>query len=285
MRAPLLAFAIVVVIVLLAALQAVASIALRDEALAGAWPRFVPSSTAARLDGIPQSVPLPPALALVLAREALAHGDRGAAAAFARRLGPSRDLAALQGDIADARGDTAGAVRAYLAAGDRDGIERHVSDLVAAGRVTDAVALQRALVARLASERAQADALAEASFELGGVEELGAYRLLVGSVPRRDAETRALEAYRRAVALAPLEERYLIAFGNQELNVDDISAAERAFERARDVDPTSAEPLAGLGDAAFSRDDPARARAYLAQARARNAASDAVRNLARELGE
>lgn len=92
------------------------------------------------------------------------------------------------------------------------------------------------------------------------------------------------DAYAHALALAPLEERYLLAFGNQQLNLADLPAAERTFERARDVDPTSAEPLAGLGDVAFRQGDAAGARSYLARARALDPGSAAVRTLALKLG-
>ena len=286
MRVPIaIALALALVVVVLGAMQALSSIALRDDARSWAWPHAVPPSVAARVDRLDPARALPETLRLVLAREALARGDDVDAEAHVARLSPSRDRLALVGELADARGDATAAVRAYLDAGDLSGVERHVATLVAGGRVADALALQRAVVTRLSDERGQADTLAEAYFQLGRIEETQAYALAVGADARHRHEMLAGGAYGRAVALAPLEERYLIAFGNQQLNLDDIAGAERAFERAHDVDPTSAEPLAGLGDAAFSRDDATAARTYLARARALDPASDAVRNLARELGD
>ncbi len=281
----MLAIALVVAIAApLAAIQALASIALRGDAR-GAWPRLVSPGVATQVDRLGPAVPMPPALRLVLAREAFARGDVALAALDGERLPASRDRLALEGDVADARGDAAGAVRAFLAAGDLSGVEHHVDGLLAVHREPDALALQRAVVARLLDSPGQADALALAYFDLGRVEEAQAYRLLVGSNERRAHENRAADAYAQAVARAPFEERYLIAYANQQLNIDDIPAAERAFERARDADPTSAEPLAGLGDAAFSRGDVASARGYLARARALDPESDAVHRLARELDD
>ncbi len=282
------AVAIVLVVALavpLAAIQALASIALRGDARSGAWPHLVSQDLAARVDRLGPAVTVPSALRLVLARKAFARGDIALAERDGESLPPSRDRLALEGDVADARGDATGAVRAFLDAGDLSGVERHVDELLAVHREPEALALQRAVVARLRDSPGQADALALAYFDLGRVEEAQAYRLLVGSDERRQHEDRAADAYAQAVARAPFEERYLIAYANQQLNIDDLLAAERAFERARDADPTSAEPLAGLGDAAFSRGDIAAARAYLARARALDPESDAVHNLARELDD
>ena len=199
-------------------------------------------------------------------------------------LPASRDRLVLEGGIAEARGDSNAAVRAYLQADDLSGLEHHIDELVTAGRVVEAVALERVLIARLAADRTQVDALAQAYFDLGRSEETRAYQIPVGQSERHAHEVAAGDAYAHALALAPLEERYLLAFGNQQLNLADLPAAERTFERARDVDPTSAEPLAGLGDVAFRQGDAAGARSYLARARALDPGSAAVRTLALKLG-
>jgi Flp pilus assembly protein TadD len=78
--------------------------------------------------------------------------------------------------------------------------------------------------------------------------------------------------------------RYLVVFGNEQLNLGQLDEAQRTFARAHDIDPTSAEPLAGLADAALRRGDVAAARAYLRQGRALDPASDAVRRVAARLG-
>lgn len=245
--------------------------------------RYVPAAVGARVDRLDPHVPLPPALRLVLARHALARDDLEYAARAAAGLGPSRDRLALEAEIAERRGDRAAAVRAYLAAGDLAGVEAAVARLEAAGHVTGARALQEEVVSRLSGDRTQSDALAQAYYGLGRIEETSAYALRPRSAERRAAETRALDAYDRASRLAPLSVRYLIAVGNQRLNLGDIPAARRTFERARDADPTSAEPLTGLGDVALRTGARAQARALLARARALDPQSEAVRRLATEL--
>jgi uncharacterized protein HemY len=54
--------------------------------------------------------------------------------------------------------------------------------------------------------------------------------------------------------------------------------------RARDADPTSADPFAGLGELAHRRGDERAARSYLERARSLDAHDEAVLRLARELG-
>jgi tetratricopeptide (TPR) repeat protein len=152
------------------------------------------------------------------------------------------------------------------------------------GSFDAALALQHAAVARLQTDPTQADALARAYFDLGRLEETEAYRSWVGSAARNRHEALAGEAYARAVALAPLEERYAIGYGNQLLNLARLGDAASAFARARDADPTSPEPLVGLGEVAHRRGDDRSARADLERARSLDAGDPAVLRLAHELG-
>lgn len=275
---PVLALAVV-----LGAVQFASSVALRDRAQRGAWTWLVPERVAAAIDRLNPAFPIPPALRLVLARKALAAHDLAFAAQEAAKLPFTRDRLALQAGLAAARGDTAGAVRGYLEAGDLAGLEAQVAEQQARGRIPAALVLQHATIARLREDRTQPDLLAEAYFRLGRLEESQAWQLALRSAERRRHEVRAADAYALAVTLAPFDIKYLIGYGNQQLNLGDLSAAERAFGRARAVDPTSVEPLTGLGDAAYRRGDRARARDFLARARAIDAHADAVRRLAGEL--
>jgi Flp pilus assembly protein TadD len=221
---------------------------------------------------------------LVLAQRAIDERDPARAEAELAKLPESRDRLALEGRLAQARGDAPAAVRAYLAADDLGDLERQVDELARSRNLGAALALQHATIVRLAADPTQADALAQAYFALGRLEETQAYALWVGSPERHAHEVAAGAAYARAVALAPLEERYLIAFANQLLNLDRLGEAERAFLRARDADPTSADPFAGLGELAHRRGDERTARAYLERARSLDAHDEAVLRLARELG-
>ena len=273
------------VVVAFAAIQIVSSIALRSAAQSASWPTFVSQALGAKIDALDPSVPVPPALRLVFARRALAAHDVARASAEGRRLGSSRDRYALVAGIAEAHGDTVGATNDYLAAGDVAGLDGLVERLAARGRFREALRLQRAIVARLSNDRTQQDALAAAAFSLGLLEERQAYALAVGAPERHAHELLARDAYALAAKLSPLSGRYLLALGNQQLNVFDIAGAVATFDLARSVDPTNAGPLLGLGDAAARRGERDVARRYLARARAIEPASAAAERLAREIGE
>jgi len=83
--------------------------------------------------------------------------------------------------------------------------------------------------------------------------------------------------------LAPLALDYFLAYGSQQVNLAQLDAAVRTFERARDADPTSAAPLAALGDVALRRGDVGAARGFLERARSLDPASDAVQRLAAQV--
>jgi tetratricopeptide (TPR) repeat protein len=280
MRVVLIGAGLVLALVL-GAVQVVSSLALRDAAQPGSWVRLVPPATAARVDALDPRLPLPAPLRLVLAREALASGDVALAERQIAALQPSGDRAELLGLIAERRGDGAAAVRDFLDAGDALDLERLIAREQRSGNVTAALRLEHATIERLRSDRAQTGALPDAYYRLGLLEQDSAYRL--PRAQRRPAEQRSLAAYEAAVALAPLAERYLIAAGNQELNLGDLDRAQRYFERARDVDPTSVDAVAGFGDLAYRRGRLDEARAYLATAQAMDAQAPAVRRLVDEL--
>jgi len=265
-------------------LQCLGSVAVRASAERGAWVGFVPPSIGRRVDALETALPLPEALRIVLARHALERGDLDLAARDIARVRSSRDRLALEGGLAEARHDPTAAIAAYLAAGDLAGVRDAVEARVRGGNIDGALALQGAVIVRLQGERTQADALAEAYFELGVLQQTQAYGFYVETPQRRASEVLALHAYLRAVALAPLSLRYLIALGNQQLNLGQLPAASRNFARAHEIDPTSAEPLAGLADAALRRGDTATARSYFTRARALAPSSSALLRLARRLG-
>lgn len=280
----LVAVTAVVLALALGVEQALAGIALRDDARRPAWVRYVPAGLAARVDHLDPALPLPPTLRLVLARRALAAGDDALAQAHVARLPASRDRAELSGTLAERRGDTQEAVRDFLDAGDLDGLEHRVESLAASGHGAEALTLQRAAIARAERDPAQAGNVPEAYYRLGLLEQNLAYAV-PDPVARSGAERQSLEDYRKAVDLAPLEERYLIAAGNEEINLGDLDAALPYFARALDSDPSSVDALTGFGDVAQRRGDTALAKTYLEQARRLNPAAPAVQRLARQLGE
>jgi tetratricopeptide (TPR) repeat protein len=266
----------------LGALQVVSSLALRDAARPGSWVALVPKAAAERVDGLDGRWPLPAALRLVLARQALAHGDVATAERQLALLPRSHDRAALAGALAERRGDTAGAVRAFLEAGDVGDVERHIGEIERSGDLAAALRLQHALIGGLVNDPMQAASLPDAYYHLGLLEQNRSYTLR--GAPARTAEMAALAAYQLAIAVAPFAQRYLVAAANQELNLGDLDRAQAYFQRAREADPTSVDAITGLGSLAHRRGREDEARADLAQARRMNPNAPAVQRLARELG-
>ena len=261
----------------LVALQITASSELRDYARPESLVALLPSGLGARVADLTGGRLVPPALALVLARRAVDAGDLELAQRRIAALPPTRDRASLAGRIAELRGDHAAALRNYLVAGDLAGLEREEQFVEQSGDIARAVSLQREIVSRLEQDPTQPDALAEAWWRLGLTEENDAYHHPIEA--RRPYGVRSLDAYEHAVALAPLSEKYLIAAGSQELNLDDSERARAYFERARDVDPTSAQAWVGLGEVALFHGDRAGAARFLARARKIDPSLPAVHRL------
>ncbi len=267
----------------LGTLQFFATIALRSRAQTGAWVTLLPAREATRIAEFAEGLPLPDSLRLAFAREALASGDLARAAAVAAPLRPGPEVSALRAALARARGDTHAAVADDLAAGDFTSLTTDLDTLVSRGELARALEVQRLAVTRLVARRTAPDALAEAEYHLGIYEEARAQTFAAASSERRAHGEAAAAAYARASALGPLDERYVLAAGNQALNLGAWTDAAMLFEQARALDPTSADPLAGLGDLALRRGDGARARVYLARARALDPRSVAVVRLALKL--
>jgi len=265
----------------LGAIQVLSTLALRDAAQSGSWVRLVPAEAAARVDALDPRFPVPIALRIVIARQALARGDLAVAVRQIDALPPSRDRAELNGMLSERRGDNAAAVRAFLEAGDVDAVERHVAAEQKAGNLSAALRLQREMIARLHADPTSSGALPEAYYQLGLLEQSYAYTLPIDD--RSQYQRQSLEAYESAVSLAPLAERYLIAAGNEELNLGDNERAELYFQRTREVAPTSAAAWAGSGDVAYRRGSIAQACADLAEARKLSPTMPAVRRLSAEL--
>jgi len=264
--------------------QFVAAVALRGDAVPGAWVRLVPEAVARRVERVDLRWPMPQALVEVLARRALDEGDLERAAAAISRLDSSGDKLALEGRLAAARGDSAAADAAYLAADDLEDVEAQVGILRGAARYEQALRLQYALVAHLGNDRTERDTLAQAYYLLGQLEEDAAYRFGLYTASRTMHEERAGEAYLHALEIAPEEERYLLAYANQLLNLERFADARTEFLKAREADVTRPEPLAGLGETAYRLGDRATALGYLARAQKIDPRNDAVVRLARELG-
>jgi hypothetical protein len=269
------------VVVALGAIQFTAATLLRGDAQPGSLLRTLPDGTTR--EALAGGRAPTPALRLLLARVAVAGAPPDVAQRYVEALPQGAERASLEGTLAEAGGDHAAATAAYLAAGDWAGLEREAQRIETRGDTAGAVVLRRVVVARLARDPTEPDALAEAWWKLGLAEQMDGYHHYpIDS--RRPWVQRAMADYEHAVTLAPLSERYLIAAGSQEINLADDAAARAYFERARDADPTSAQAWAGLAEVALRAHDTATARADLARARRLGPALPQVERLDEQLG-
>jgi Flp pilus assembly protein TadD len=76
-----------------------------------------------------------------------------------------------------------------------------------------------------------------------------------------------MENFQAGIQLAPLSEKIALAAANQAVLLGDLTRARKLFAHAADVDPASADAVAGLGVVAYQLGDPASARAFLIRAR------------------
>jgi tetratricopeptide (TPR) repeat protein len=147
------------------------------------------------------------------------------------------------GDAESILGRAQDAVSDYLAAHAVQRLASAVSGLAAARRYDEAIALERALAARLGNGMlAEAD-LATAYYTIGRLDEQAAAR---GTERRSEYRADAIRSYRRASQLAPFNEGYLLALGFAESEWGDRRAARAAFERVLDLHPHQSDAERGL---------------------------------------
>lgn len=183
----------------------------------------------------------------MLAGAAFEQGDAREAQAYAQHLPDSPARSELLGRIALANGDQTAASRYFIAANDVFSLRTAVTRL-ASHDLPAAYDLQVRLTQSLAHTATHPDALADAYWELG---RLATQRGYAHPPQRHEWFVQGLRDYERAVALAPTAERYLMAAGSQELNLDDPKTAVQYFQRVVNQNPASADAYAGLGVSAF----------------------------------
>lgn len=213
-----------------------------DLAQSPAVPAFVAPSIGFAL-GRPLAAMQAPVFARVAYARALLHrGATPAAAAIVMGLPDSTDAADLRGQIAELQGQPDRALAAYARAGDFERAQRLIDLRVAARQYAQAALLEGILVDRLQGA-GQAAVRARAFWRLGQIVQMQA-----AVDPARGArfEREALGWYERALALAPNEETYLLAAGEQALTIGDKTAALRYYLRALDAVPGSADARTGI---------------------------------------
>jgi O-antigen ligase/tetratricopeptide (TPR) repeat protein len=237
----------------------------------GSLPARLPPGLGTRVyDALERVAPLPFVEAM-LTGDALRRGDLDAAAAHAARMPASTLRNEDEARIALARGRHDEAVRRFLEAGDDAALQADVLQLMQTGRAQEAYALEDRMRRRLAAAKTRPNAVADSWWRLGRL----AVRL--GDVQQADDD------FARARALAPLNTKYLIDSGTLALQRRRGDVARALFARAAEIDPGSADAVAGMGLAAAERGDRADA-AKLAERAARlNARAPLVARLQRRL--
>lgn len=273
MRSPLLVGLGIALAFLLGAQQAISDVLARNGAQRMSLLLLLPSS-------VDDRYMLVPAQRLVAARRALAEGKAAQARRELAALPASPDRMALEAQLAEQEGDQRRALALYLAAGDLEGLNRVLARRQAQGDLRGALSLQLEIVRRLAASRTQSDALADAWWRLGQI-----YAALGYKEPSRGVLFRrqALEAYERALALAPFSQTYLLNAGYQAFDLGESARAGALFARAHDADPKSVNALVGLGRVALLRGDRASAGGYLAAAQAIDPSLPDVVRLAQQI--
>jgi tetratricopeptide (TPR) repeat protein len=228
-------------------------------ALAGDWPFALLERTG--LDRIP-------ALRIALARGAIVKGEPARAVALLAPLAPTSDVTDLRGRAALLAGDPATALRDFAAAGDFIAA-RAAIDALGVRDPRAALTIVRDFEQRLAANAASPEISAEVEWREGQIASAAAARYPADAAAY---DHLAVDAFARALARAPNEEKYLLNYAFAALRIGDAEGARRTYERAAQVVPDSVDAFVGvavttatLGDCAAARKALARARAFASE--------------------
>jgi tetratricopeptide (TPR) repeat protein len=278
----------VVVTAVVALLAAFATIQVASDAFsaraaaAGTLPTRVPLSFGLSVYRALDRLTPAPYVEATLAAQALAAGMPDAAQHYALRLPASPTRDELLAHIAAANGDPVLALEYFLAAPDVDAVQSAVTLLVARDPAA-AYTLERTLNRRLALEATHPDGVAETYWRMGELANRRAWREIPASRAQAAWLRRAMQNFQSAVDLAPLSGKFSIAAANQAMQVGDVGLAQRLFAHAVEIDPASADAVAGLGVVAYRQGDRSSARAYLIRAQRLDSHALMVRALKRDL--
>lgn len=223
-----------------------------------------------------------PYVEATLATHALATGDAGAAERYALHLPASPVRDELLARVALLRGRPQLALEYFLAAPDADALD-DAAQALAARSPAAGYALERLLLTRLALSAVHPDVVAQTRWQMGLLANRQAWREISGSPAQNAWLRRAMGDFDAAVALAPLSERYTIAAANQADLLGERPRAQALFLRGEQIDPASADAIAGLGVIALQDGDRATALGYLSRARRLDENALMVRALERAL--
>jgi tetratricopeptide (TPR) repeat protein len=225
-----------------------------------------------------------PYVTSTLAGYALDRGDSVRAHAYAISLPASPVRDDLLGRAAATGGDAALAFEYFLAAPDVDAVESYVES-VATHDPAKAYLLERILSRRLALSETHPDGVAETQWRMGLLANRRAWREIPDSPAQGAWLHRAMDAFERALGIAPLSDRYAIAAANQAMLLGEIERSQALFAQAERSNPGSADAIAGLGVAAYQQGDVRAASEDLARAQRIDPNALMVRALARDIAQ
>ncbi|MGA8574831.1 MAG: tetratricopeptide repeat protein [Candidatus Cybelea sp.] len=274
--------------VIAALLVAFATIQLASDALAASvaaprtLPRSIPVGFGLFVYRVLDAIAPAPYVETSLAQDALARGDADAAERYAARLPASPVRDELLARVAAARGQSALAREYYLAAPDPAAVGASAQSIAIRDPATG-YSLEQLLEIRLARDGTHPDAVADAYWQMGRLANRQAWREVPGSPRQRAWLETGLRDFDTAALLAPLSQRYAVEAANQADLLGDRRRAQSLFSHAADIDPRSADAIAGLGVIAWENGDRQAASAYLTRARALDPRAPMVRALERDL--
>jgi tetratricopeptide (TPR) repeat protein len=246
--------------------------------------RFVPLRFATGVYTTLARIAPAPYVTSTLAAYALTSGDAASAHEYAIRLPASPLRDDLLARAAAANGNTALAFEYYLAAPDVDAVEAYVQS-VAAGDPAKAYGLEAVLSRRLALSGTHPDGVAETQWQMGLLANRRAWREIPDSPAQGVWLHRAMDAFDRALNMAPLSDRYAIAAANQAMLLGEVERSKALFAQAERSNPGSADAIAGLGVVAYQQGDIRSAGDRLSQARHIDPNALMVRALAHDLAQ
>jgi tetratricopeptide (TPR) repeat protein len=223
-------------------------------ALAGDWPFDLAARTG--LDRLPL-------VRRELARGAIVRGEGPRATALLAPLSDSPEVVDLRGRAAMLENDPAAALHDFAAAGDFIAAQGAI-DALGTHDPRAALALVRDFESRLAAAGSAPEIAAEVEWREGQIAAAAAVRYPAQAAPYQRA---AVDAFARALARAPNDEKYLLNYAFAALRIGDAEGARRTYERAAQVVPDSVDAFVGVAVTAADLGDCAASRAALARAR------------------
>jgi tetratricopeptide (TPR) repeat protein len=246
-----------------------------------ALPARIPQTFGLAVYGVLDRVAPAPYVEASLARAALARGDVDAAQRYAIALPASPTRDELLAQCAQARGVHLLALEYFIAAPDVDAVQAEIARM-AQRDPESAYAFETRFRNRLIALTTHPDAVADAYWIAGDLATKRSWHP-ISQADRAAWAARALNDYRIAAQQAPLNVKYALATANQALSMGNYDEAQRWYAHGVNVDPQSADSLAGLGLVALRRGDRALAMRYAERARVSGARAALLMELEREL--